>query len=259
MPGTILVERSGNVARVILNRPEKHNAFTLAMYEAFRDAFVELNRDMSVRCIIVLGAGGRAFCTGSDIGQFDEAREGAAKAEEYARFTFDCTNKLRQSPHPTIALITGLCVGGGVEIAAMCDFRLCTPDSRFGIPANRIGLTLDYDELQAIVELLPPRDVLELVLEGRLIDADEAKRRGLVSRIEQRDAIERAGQDLAERISTGAPLSNRFHKAAIRRLFDPRPLSDAERRSAFACYESEDYRIGRRAFAAKTAPEFVGR
>jgi enoyl-CoA hydratase/carnithine racemase len=259
MAEAILVERSGNIARVILNRPEKHNAFTLAMYEAFRDAFVELNRDSSIRCIIVTGAGGRAFCTGSDIAQFDEEREGSAKAEEYARFTFDCTDKLRQSPHPTIAVIAGLCVGGGVEIAAMCDFRLCTPDSRFGIPANRIGLTLDYDELQAILELVRPRDVLELVLEGRLIDADDAKRRGLVSRIEARDAINAATQDLAERISAGAPLSNRFHKAAIRRLFDPTPLTAAERRSAFACYESEDYRIGRLAFASKTAPEFVGR
>jgi len=259
MSGTIGIVRDGCIATVTLDNPDKRNAMTMPMYDALGEAFEQLSADESVRCIVVRGAGERAFCAGSDIGEFDADRSGIAQAKAYAERANAATFKVRDCPHPTIALIKGVCVGGGLEIASLCDVRICGASSRFGIPINRLGLTVDYDELAILIDLIGRRATLELLLEGRIFGAEEALRIGLVSRVVADDAVEAEVDEAARRIADAAPLVNRWHKTFVRRLADPQPLSAAERDEAFACFETEDYRIGRAAFAAKKTPRFVGR
>lgn len=259
MSGTIGIERDGGIVTVTLDNPDKRNAMTMPMYDAFGEAFEQLSGDDSVRCIVVRGAGERAFCAGSDIGEFEADRSGIGQAKAYAERANQATFRVRDCPHPTMALIQGVCVGGGLEIASLCDVRICGAGSRFGIPINRLGLTVDYDELAMLIELIGRRPALELLLEGRIFGAEEALRIGLVSRVVADDAVEAEADDAARRIANAAPLVNRWHKKFVRRLADPQPLSPVERDEAFACFETEDYRIGRAAFAEKTTPRFVGR
>jgi enoyl-CoA hydratase len=259
MTNEIAVALCGQVATVAINRPEKLNAMTLDMYRAFGAAFEELGKNDRVRCIVVQGTGERAFCTGSDISEFGSSRLSVDQAKAYAVLANGATDKLRYCRHPTVAKIVGLCVGGGLEIASMCDIRICSTESRFGLPANRIGLTVDYEELDVLCELVGRRAALEILLEGRIFGADEALRLQLVSRVVDRPDLDDEVDQTAERIAERAPLSNRWHKAFVRRLADPRPVSAAEREEAYQCFLTEDYREGTTAFREKRKPQFVGR
>lgn len=258
MNESILLQLADGVATVVLNRPNKLNAMTVEMYRRFGEVFDELNANQLVRCVVVRGAGERAFCPGSDIGEFDSARADREKAKAYAALTLSPTIKLWDCPHPTLALINGACIGGGFEIAMMCDIRICGQSSRFGIPINRLGLTVDYDELKILTDTLGRRTALEILLEGRLFSPDEALARGMVSRVVPDGQVEAAIDEVARRIADAAPLVNRWHKKFVRRLADPRPLSDAERDEAYDCYETEDFKAGCQAFTAKARPVFKG-
>jgi enoyl-CoA hydratase/carnithine racemase len=155
-------------------------------------------------------------------------------------------------------VIEGICVGGGLEIAACCDLRVCGESSRFGAPINRLGLTMSHDELEPLVQLLGPSSVLDLLLSGELIDAERARSFGLVNRIWPDSAVVEQGYGLAARIAAGAPLVNRWHKKFIRRLQDRTPLTPEERDEAHAAFETDDYREGRSAFLEKRDPRFRG-
>lgn len=259
MAGSIIVQRAGTVATVVLNRPEKLNACTIPMYLRLGEAIAGLSADDSIRCVVLEGAGERAFCSGSDIGSFEDDRLGAAQARSYAEDSNRALRHLRDCRHPTIAKIRGVCVGGGLEIAAMCDIRICSSDSRFGIPPNRLGLTLDYEELEALCDLVGRRTALEMLIEGRIFGADEAHHMRLVTRVVAAEQLDDEVAAASSRIATAAPLSNRWHKAFVRRMADPRPLSDAERDEAFLCYDTYDYREGTAAFNEKRPPRFEGR
>lgn len=252
-------EHQGRIATVTLNRPAKLNAMTRAMYDRLGKIFSTLAADSEVRCVVLRGAGDRAFCPGSDINEFDDVRDNVEQAKAYAVFVNAPTFAVRDCPHPTVALIRGVCVGGGLELAAACDLRIAGESSRFGIPINRLGLTADYDELQLLVEMVGAAAALEILLEGRLLSAQEALQKGLLSRVVPDERVEEEVYSVARRISETAPLVNRWHKKFIRRLREPRPLTPEERDEAFACFATEDYRIGRDAFAAKRTPEFRGR
>jgi enoyl-CoA hydratase/carnithine racemase len=165
---------------------------------------------------------------------------------------------VRSCRHPTVAVIEGLCVGGGLEIAACCDLRVCAESSRFGAPINRLGLTMSYDELEPLLQLLGPGPVLEILLSGELITADRAKTVGLVNRVWPDVAVVEQGYGLVARIAAGAPLVNRWHKKFIRRLMDRRPLTQAERDEAHEAFETDDYVEGRTAFLEKRDPDFSG-
>jgi enoyl-CoA hydratase/carnithine racemase len=158
-----------------------------------------------------------------------------------------------------VALIKGVCVGGGLEIAAACDMRICGESSRFGVPINRLGLVVGYPELELLLGLVGWATVAEILFEGRILDAAEAGRKGLVNRIVADDAVEREAYGTAKRIAAGAPLVARWHKKFARRLKDPAALSQEELDEAYACYDTEDYRAGRQAFLAKAKPVFRGR
>lgn len=253
-----LAREPDGVATVLMNRPAKRNAFTLDMYRDFGRIMGELDADDAVRCVVLRGAGG-AFCAGSDIGGFADDRDGPAQAAEYAAFTLAMTDRLKHLRHPTLACIEGVCVGGGLELAAMCDIRIAGRGSRYGIPVNRIGLTVDHQELADLIAVIGATRALEILLEGHVFGAEEAMAKGLLSRVVDDEHVVDQAYAAARRIAAAAPLVNRWHKRFVGQLRAGHALTDAERREAYACFGTDDYRRGREAFASKQVPEFTGR
>jgi enoyl-CoA hydratase len=255
----VLVERDGDIATVVLNRPAKLNALTRPMWRMLGDAFESLSADDSVRCVVVRGAGERAFSPGNDISEFETQRSDKAQAIDYGRDMHRTAQAIADCRHPVVARIHGICVGGGLEIAALADLRICGASSRFGAPIKNLGLVMAYAEMAPLVKLVGESAALEILLEGRIFDAAEARDKGLVTRVVPDDRVGAEVDETARRIADGAPLVARWHKRFARRLGDPRPLSDAELDECFDCFDTEDFRIGYAAFLAKRAPRFEGR
>jgi enoyl-CoA hydratase/carnithine racemase len=253
------LQRDGALATVILNRPEKLNALTRAMWGALGETIERLSADDSVRCIIVRGAGEKAFSPGNDIGEFAHERSNKAQAIEYGKVMHRTAEALANCRHPLIAQIHGICVGGGLEIAALCDLRICGTSSRFGAPIKNLGLVMAYAEMAPLVWLVGRAVALEILLEGRIFDAAEAKEKGLVTRIVPDDQVATEARATAERIAEGAPLVARWHKKFARRLERAEPLTAAELDECFECFDTEDFRIGYAAFLAKQKPKFTGK
>jgi len=256
---SILVTRDAQIATVTLNRPDKLNALTREMWEQLGIAIHELSSDDSLRCVVLRGAGGKAFAAGADISEFATTRADSQQAREYGNLIAATMRAVGVSRHPTVALIEGACVGGGLEIAAMCDMRICGESSRFGVPINKLGLTMGYGELAGLLALVGRGTALEILLEGRVFPAQEAYRKGLVNRVVPDSDVESEAYALARRIAAGAPLVARWHKQYIERLGVRAEISPAEWDEGFACFDTEDYRIGVKAFLDKTTPEFKGR
>ncbi len=261
MPNTdsIVVTRDGALALVLLNRPEKLNALTRAMWAALGEAIDALSADDDVRCIIVRGAGEKAFSPGNDIGEFASERSNKAQAIAYGATMHATARALAACRHPLVAQIHGLCVGGGLEIAALCDLRICGESSRFGAPIKNLGLVMAYPEMEPLVRLLGSAVTLEILLEGRIFDAAEAKEKGLVTRVVPDAEVAAEARATAMRIADGAPLVARWHKKFARRLAEGGAISDAEQDEAFDCFDTADFRAGYAAFLAKRKPLFDGR
>ena len=259
MNAPILVERDGGIATVVLNRPEKLNALTRPMWRRLGEVFAELSADESVRCVIVRGAGTKAFAPGNDIAEFATERSNVEQARAYGEDMRRTIEAIATCRHPVVAQIHGICVGGGLEIAGLADIRICGESSRFGVPINKLGLVMAYAEIGSLISLAGESVALEILLEGRVFDAKEAKDKGLVNRVVPDDEVEREARETAQRIADGAPLVARWHKKFARRLRDARPLTAAEYDEGFACFGSEDFQIGYQAFLAKQKPEFKGR
>ena len=258
MPNTVLLRRNGSIATVVLNRPQKLNALTKGMWRCLANLIDDLSADERLRCLVLRGAGDRAFAPGNDISEFAFERANVEQARAYGAIMEQAVAALEACPHPVIALIKGICVGGGLEIAALCDLRICGASSRFGIPINRLGLVMSYPELRGLLNLVGRANALEILLEGRVFSAQEAKEKGLVTRVVADDRVEEEAYSAARRIAEGAPLVARWHKKFINRLGDPRPLTTAESDEAFTCFGTKDFRTGYRSFLSKSAPKFEG-
>lgn len=259
MSDLILVERDGAIATVVLNRPAKLNALTKPMWQALGDAVDALSADDEIRCIVLRGAGEKSFSPGNDIAEFQTERANKAQAIVYGKVMHATINALARCRHPLVAQIHGICVGGGMEIAAMCDIRICGESSRFGAPIKNLGLVMAYQEMAPLVRLAGPDVALEILLEGRVFDAAEAKAKGLVTRVVADDQVASQAMASARSIAEGAPLVAQWHKKFARRLADPRPISDTENDECFDCFDTEDFRIGYAAFLAKQKPGFLGK
>ena len=255
----VLVQRDGPIATVVLNRPEKLNALNKPMWAGVAEAMRRLDADEAVRCVVLRGAGDKAMGPGADISEFAEERANSAQASAYGHLMHDAMHAIRDCRHPVIALIKGLCVGGALELALMCDMRICGESSRFGVPINRLGLTMAYGELAGLLELAGRAVTLEILLEGRVFGAEEAFRKGLVNRVVPDGDVEKEAYAAARRIADGAPLVARWHKQFIERLSVRNDIPPAEWDEGFACFDTEDYRTGVEAFLKKTKPEFRGR
>ncbi|MGB1657096.1 MAG: enoyl-CoA hydratase-related protein [Longimicrobiales bacterium] len=258
MSDRVVVDVTVPIATVRLDGPERHNVLDVSGWRSLADAMHTLAQRDDVLAVAVRGTGGRAFSAGSDIGAFAAQRSSPEDVRAYSEAIASAMHAIRVCRHPTVAIIEGICVGGGLEIAACCDLRVCAESSRFGAPINRLGLTMSHDELEPLLQLLGPGPVMEILLSGELIDAERALSVGLVSRVWTDAAVVEQGYGLVARIAAGAPLVNRWHKKFVRRLLDRRPLTPEERAEAYEAFETDDYREGRTAFVEKRDPDFSG-
>jgi enoyl-CoA hydratase/carnithine racemase len=255
----ILLRRAGAVAHVVLNRPDKHNCVGRAMWERLGAVFAQLDAETDLRCVVLSGAGEKAFCVGADIAEFATLRADAVQARDYAAVSHGALAAIMACRHPVVAAIRGLCVGGGLELACAADLRICAQGSRFGIPAKRLGLVVATAELAPLQRLVGPANAKEILLTGDLFDADTARAMGLVNRVAPEDGFDDALAALVASIVEGAPLTARWHKRFVDRLADPRPLTADEHDESFLCFDTEDFRTGAAAFLTRTRPVFRGR
>jgi enoyl-CoA hydratase/carnithine racemase len=255
----IISRREGATVVVVLNRPEKLNALTLAMWARMRDLFTGFALDDSIRCVVIRGATPEVFGAGADIQEFPALRADSGQAREYAAVSNAALKAIRNCVHPTLAMISGTCVGGGLEIASMCDMRIASTSSRFGLPVSRLGLTMNHCEMLGLLEIVGRSTTLEILYEGRIFDAAEALQKRLVNRVVAADTLQSEVDAACRRIGSGAPLVARWHKRFADQLQHSPALSPQIEAEGYACFDTEDFRTGWRAFTAKEKVEFHGR
>jgi len=255
-----IFETDGPLATLTFNRPEARNAMTWEMYEALVDACERVDRDDSVRVLILRGAGGKAFVAGTDIAQFQSFRDrdDGLKYEERLDHVLD---RLERVTKPTIAQVQGVAAGGGCAIALVCDLRVATPESTFGVPiARTLGNCLSGATYSRLVDLVGPGAVKDLLFTGRLVGGPEAQALGLVNRLVPAEDIGRTVVELATEIALNAPLTLRATKEMIRRVLARRRLPPGEDADLVElCYTSHDFREGVSAFLTKRKPQWSGR
>jgi enoyl-CoA hydratase len=259
MAGSIHCSRDGNVATVLIANPGKLNAVDLGMWQQIDATFRALSADDTLRCVVLRGQGDEAFAAGGDLEEFLTARDTVERALYYHGCVGKALEAIGSCRHPTLALIKGACIGGGLEIASECDLRIAGESARFGAPINRIGFSMYPEEMAGLLRLAGPAVVLEILLEGRILSAAEALQKGLLTRVVADTQVEDEAMAAVRRICDGAPLVARWHKQWAKRLQQDAPLTSEELRDSFAFLETEDYREGLTAFLAKRKPVFKGR
>ncbi|MDO8608561.1 MAG: enoyl-CoA hydratase-related protein [Phaeospirillum sp.] len=257
MSDVIEVSRNGAIVTVALNRPDRMNALNLPMWHGLAEAFTTIAADSSIHAVILRGSGTSAFAPGADIEEFDTLRANADQAKAYDLVMRKALNAVRDCPQPVVAAIYGPCVGGALELACCCDLRISARSGKFGVPINKISVVMAYPELAAIRRIVGPAATLEILLEGRIIDADEAAAKRLINRVVDDEAMEAEIATTAKRIAAGAPLANRWHKAFLSRLDDPTPISETELDECYRFLGTRDYAEGLAAFRAKRKPVFT--
>ena len=253
----LLFERHGAVAVLTFNRPHARNAMTFAMYEGLVSTCDEVDADDGIRAVVLRGAGGKSFVSGTDIRQFldfDSGRTGVEYEADIDRYL----GRLDRLKTPAIALVEGYAVGAGISIAAACDLRVCTPDAQFGLPVARtLGNCLSMSGYARLVAVLGEARVKDVVFTARMVGADEALAAGLVSAVVPADEIEAHVLELAERVAGHAPITLRATKEALRRLREANLPDGAD--LVEEAYGSEDFRQGVAAFLEKRRHTWTGR
>lgn len=257
----IIARKEGAIGRLIFNNPERHNAVSLAMWQATQEILADFLDDDAIRVIVLSGAGGKAFVSGADISKFESERASRAAVLEYNAKTAEVYSGLHQFVKPSIALIQGYCIGGGLGLAVCCDLRICTEHAKFGLPAAQLGLGYPFAGLKRLSDVVGPAYAKEICFTGRRFDATEAKAMGLVNRIVADTEIEAYVMTYAQTIADNAPLTI----SAMKTIFGEIIKDPAERdlircqEQVDRCFASDDYVEGRRAFMEKRKPSFQGR
>ena len=257
----MIAQKEGRIGWIIFNNPSKRNAVSLEMWEALGEIIRDFDRDGEVRVVVLKGAGEKAFVSGADISEFEQKRHSSASRRSYDEKAALATSLLSRSAKPVIAMIRGFCIGAGMAIALGADIRFATPGSRFGIPAARLGLGYDYAGIKALSDLVGPSHAMDILFSARFLDADEAHRMGLVNRIVPEGELETEVRAYVESIAGNAPLTIKAAKAAVNGARSDPSEKDLERiaRMVDACFDSDDYAEGRRAFMEKREPAFTGK
>ncbi|MDP6376399.1 MAG: enoyl-CoA hydratase [Pseudomonadales bacterium] len=256
----MLAHSENGIGWMIFNNPARHNALSLEMWQGMAGVMTAFAEDDDVRVVILRGAGGKAFVSGADISEFDDKRGSADQKAEYGRIAGAGSRALATFDKPVIGLIEGFCIGGGLATALSADIRFATPDSRFGIPAARLGLGYEYEGLAKLIRLVGPSRARDIMLSARFMDATEALDMGLINFIAERDTIEARVLDYAKTIAGNAPLTVKAAKAAVN-VWERGAREDqiaAVEALVNACFDSNDYKEGRRAFKEKRTPDFEG-
>ncbi|MAQ56583.1 MAG: enoyl-CoA hydratase [Rhodospirillales bacterium] len=258
MNNTILVERHNNIAFITLNRPEKRNALRQIDWILLANTIDKVSHEEELRCLVIRGAGDAAFCAGADISGFEEERSSREKVKAYEEATGKAFSAAYECRLPVIAMINGFCLGGGLELALACDLRISSPSGRFGIPAKNVGLFLSYGLLELLVDAVGKPTAFEILLEGRIHSAEEAKCNKLITRIADQDKLLEEVMTSAKRIAAGAPLAARWHRRAIRRLVQRSSYTSDELEAQYDYADSDDYKEGYQAFLNGKKPVFTG-
>lgn len=254
--GAVHLSVSGGVASVVFDRPAARNAMTWAMYERLNQICEQLAAETSVRVVTFRGEGGQAFVAGTDIEQFRNFRSGE-DGVAYEQQIDECIARLESLPMPTVALVEGWAIGGGLAIATACDFRIATPGSRFGVPiARTLGNCLSVANLARLSAVFGIPRVKRMLMLADIVTADEALACGFLTQISEAGEIDAVLASLCERLAALAPVTQRVSKEGLRRLVNHTLPSDEDliRR----CYGSDDFREGVSAFVAKRSPVWKG-
>jgi enoyl-CoA hydratase len=261
MPDRMLAEKDGTIGWMIFDHPERRNAVTQTMWLQIGEILEDFGKDEAIRVVVLKGAGDKAFVSGADISQFGQQRRNAAEVATSNRLTEAARQALATFPKPTIAMIQGYCLGGGLAIALTCDLRLASEDSTFGIPAARLGVGYAAQSVALLQTLVGPAYTREILYTGRRFSADEAWHMGLINRLLPRAELAPYVQDYAAMIGANAPLTVRAAKLASTELLKAEAERDLAivQRAVAACFDSADYHEGRTAFLEKRPPVFTGR
>jgi enoyl-CoA hydratase/carnithine racemase len=261
MTSKMLMEKDGAIGRIVFNNPARHNAVSLEMWQGLAQIMAEFEADDAIRVIVLSGAGGKAFVSGADISEFKERRATEEAAAAYAKISEQARLRLQDTLKPTIAMIRGYCIGGGLATALGCDIRIAAEGSRFGVPAAKLGLGYAYDGIKKLIDIVGPAYAREIFYTARQFNTDEALRMGLVNQVVPSDELETTVNNMAATIAGNAPLTVRAVKQIVREALKDEAQRDMElcRRVVAECFASEDYTEGRTAFMEKRRPVFKGR
>ncbi len=257
----IVAEKHASIARFVINNPERRNAMSLAMWQRMGEVFEAWAQDQEVRVVVVRGAGEKAFSAGNDISEFKERRSSRESIDEYSRVTTRAYAALGKIPKPTIARIDGFCIGGGVEIAQLCDIQIAADSARFAVTPAKLGLGYKLDDVMLLVQNMSMKHAKELLMTGRMFSANEALRMGLVNRVVPASDLDAAVDEYASTIAANAPLSVKAAKIIVCEAEKESAQRDRARCQQLVddCHASDDYQEGQTAFAEKRKPRFRGR
>ncbi|MGD9838138.1 MAG: enoyl-CoA hydratase [Afipia sp.] len=257
----VISRKDGNVGYVIFNNPERRNAMSLEMWEACTALMTQYAQDDSIRVVVLAGAGDKAFVAGADISRFGDERSSEEGVRKYNDAVEAAYASVHEFPKPTIAMIRGFCVGGGMGIASCCDLRIASEDARFGVPAAKLGLGYGYPGVKRLMDVVGPSFTKEIFFTARLFDAMEAVEMGLVNRVIEKGELEFYVKDYAATIAANAPLTVDSIKFIVGEACKDELKRNMKRCEDMvdACFRSEDYKEGRAAFMEKRKPVFKGR
>ena len=257
----IIIEKEDQIGWLKLNNPDRRNAISLSMWQAIPTVLADFEADPDIRVVVVTGVGTRAFAAGADISEFEAVRDSAETAAVYAEHGERAYQALATTAKPTLAMIHGYCIGGGLAVALSCDIRLASERASFSIPAARLGLGYGQRHLSKLVSIVGPANAKEILFTARMFSAVEAASMGLVNRVIPANVLADYVRDYCRTIADNAPLTISAVKTIIAEITNPdEPIDHALcDRLVQACFDSQDYAEGRRAFMEKRKPVFQGR
>ena len=257
----LIGEKEGAIGWITFNNPARHNAVSMSMWQALYDVVSDFAADDAIRVIVVKGAGDRAFVSGADISEFEEKRSSPETTQAYNATSQRAAKALRDVNKPTIAMIRGYCIGGGVSTAMSCDLRIAAEGSTFAVPAAKLGLGYEYDGVRKLMDVVGPSFAKEIFYTARQFTAQEALTMGLINRLLPAEQLEQYVREYAATIAANAPLT----VASIKTIVAEALKDESQRDKALCeqvvdrCFNSADYAEGRKAFMEKRKPKFLGR
>jgi enoyl-CoA hydratase len=253
--------REGAVGHIVFNNPAKLNAVSLDMWDSFANLLKDFEKDPEIRCLVVSGSGGKAFVSGADISKFENERANAEAQVRYDAISKEAYEGLYNFPKPTIAKITGYCIGGGMNLAACCDLRYCNEGARFGVPAAKLGLGYGFLRIERLSRIIGLSRAMEFLFTAKQYTSAEAYNMGLVNGVAPDAELDAMIAKITDAIGQNAPLTIALAKAAAREIAKPESQQDHGKleKMAVACFDSEDFKEGRRAFMEKRKPAFKGK
>ena len=256
----LIARKEAGVGIVTFNNPERHNAVSLEMWEATKDILDGFAADNDIRVVVLTGAGGKAFVSGADISKFESERANLEASRAYAKKSDAAYASIAEFPKPTIAMIRGYCIGGGLGLATCCDLRIATDNSRFAVPAAKLGLGYGYTGLKRLVDIVGPAFAKEIFYTARQFDAQEALAMGLVNRLVPSAELETYVKGVTDLISANAPLTIKAVKFTVGEILKDESKRNVGRTVELVeqCFASRDYNEGRSAFMEKRKPVFTG-